>query len=74
MGEYLADWLEELPRARRAAAKPARLCRAAGGAEGRERSAERMNVRRVLTLDRRHFAAVRPRHCSGFEVLPLVQS
>jgi hypothetical protein len=32
--------------------------------------AERLNVRRVLTLDRRHFTAVRPRHCSAFEVLP----
>ena len=32
--------------------------------------AERLNVRRLLTLDRRHFTAVRPRHCSAFEVLP----
>jgi uncharacterized protein len=32
--------------------------------------AERLNVRRLLTLDRRHFAAVRPRHCPAFEVLP----
>lgn len=32
--------------------------------------AERLNVRRLLTLDRRHFAAVRPRHCSALEVLP----
>jgi hypothetical protein len=32
--------------------------------------AERLNVRRLLTLDRRHFAAVRPQHCPGFEVLP----
>jgi uncharacterized protein len=32
--------------------------------------AERLNVRRLLTLDRRHFAVVRPRHCSAFEVLP----
>jgi predicted nucleic acid-binding protein len=28
--------------------------------------AERLNVCRVLTLDRRHFAAVRPRHCPLF--------
>jgi hypothetical protein len=32
--------------------------------------AERLNVRRLLTLDRRHFSAVRPRHCSAFVVLP----
>jgi predicted nucleic acid-binding protein len=32
--------------------------------------AERLNVRRLLTLDRRHFAAVQPRHCSAFQVLP----
>jgi hypothetical protein len=32
--------------------------------------AERLNVRRLLTLDRRHFAAVRPRHCPAFDVLP----
>jgi predicted nucleic acid-binding protein len=32
--------------------------------------AERLNVRRLLTLDRRHFAAVRPRHSPAFDVLP----
>jgi len=32
--------------------------------------AERINVRRILTLDRRHFLMLRPRHCSAFEVLP----
>lgn len=32
--------------------------------------AERLNVRRVLTLDRRHFRIVRPRHCESFELLP----
>ncbi|NOX61909.1 MAG: PIN domain-containing protein [Chloroflexi bacterium] len=32
--------------------------------------AERLRVRQVLTLDRRHFHMVRPLHCDGFEVLP----
>lgn len=32
--------------------------------------AERLGVRRVLTLDRRHFGAIRPRHCPAFEILP----
>jgi len=32
--------------------------------------AERLNVRRLQTLDRRHFSAVRPRHCPAFELLP----
>jgi predicted nucleic acid-binding protein len=32
--------------------------------------AERLEVRTLLTLDRRHFAAVRPRHCDGFRVVP----
>ena len=32
--------------------------------------AERLNVRRILTLDRRHFLLMRPRHCPDFEVLP----
>ncbi len=34
--------------------------------------AERLNVRRVLTLDRRHFQMIRPRHCEGFQLLPTV--
>jgi len=32
--------------------------------------AERLNVRRLLTLDRRHFRVIRPRHCPAFELLP----
>lgn len=32
--------------------------------------AERLNIRRILTLDRRHFMMIRPRHCAAFEVLP----
>jgi predicted nucleic acid-binding protein len=32
--------------------------------------AERLNVTRVLTLDRRDFLMVRPRHCPHFEVIP----
>ena len=32
--------------------------------------AERLNVRRLLTLDRRHFAAIRPQHCPAFDILP----
>lgn len=32
--------------------------------------AERLAVHRIVTLDRRHFGAVRPRHCAAFELLP----
>jgi predicted nucleic acid-binding protein len=32
--------------------------------------AERLDARVVLTLDRRHFAAVVPRHCPSFRLLP----
>jgi len=32
--------------------------------------AERLKIRRVLTVDRRHFDMIRPRHCDGFEILP----
>lgn len=32
--------------------------------------AERLNVRRILTLDRRHFSVIRPQHCAAFELLP----
>jgi len=32
--------------------------------------AERLNVTRILTLDRRDFQIVRPRHCAYFELLP----
>jgi uncharacterized protein len=32
--------------------------------------AERLNIRRVLTLDRRHFGIIRPRHTPALELLP----
>ena len=32
--------------------------------------AERLNITRVLTLDRRDFQMIRPKHCDGFELLP----
>ena len=32
--------------------------------------AERLDAAIVVTLDRRHFAAVRPRHREAFELLP----
>lgn len=32
--------------------------------------AERLNVTRILTLDRRHFELCRPQHCAAFEILP----
>lgn len=32
--------------------------------------AERLDVRTVMTLDRRHFSIVRPRHVGAFELLP----
>ncbi|HET9243637.1 MAG TPA: PIN domain-containing protein [Gaiella sp.] len=32
--------------------------------------AERVDARTVITLDRRHFSVVRPRHCDAFELLP----
>lgn len=31
---------------------------------------ERLDQRTLATLDRRHFGAVRPRHCASFELLP----
>ena len=33
-------------------------------------TAERLNIKRLLTLDRRDFQLIRPRHCDGFELLP----
>ncbi|MCP4425535.1 MAG: PIN domain-containing protein [Chloroflexi bacterium] len=36
--------------------------------------AERLNVRRVLTLDRRDFRVIRPSHCPFFELLPEIDS
>jgi uncharacterized protein len=32
--------------------------------------AERLDAPTVITLDHRHFAAVRPRHRAAFELLP----
>ncbi|HXB64970.1 MAG TPA: PIN domain-containing protein [Solirubrobacteraceae bacterium] len=32
--------------------------------------AERLDVSTIVTLDRRHFAAVTPRHCPSFELIP----
>jgi predicted nucleic acid-binding protein len=32
--------------------------------------AERLHTDVIITLDRRHFAAVRPRHCAAFRLLP----
>jgi predicted nucleic acid-binding protein len=32
--------------------------------------AERLNILRVLTLDRRDFHLIRPKHCGAFEILP----
>ena len=32
--------------------------------------AERLGTDLVITLDRRHFGAVRPRHCRSFRLLP----
>jgi uncharacterized protein len=32
--------------------------------------AERLDTDLVITLDRRHFSAVRPKHCTSFQLLP----
>lgn len=32
--------------------------------------AERLNIKRILTLDQRHFRVVRPKHCQAFSLLP----
>lgn len=32
--------------------------------------AERLNTDLLITLDRRHFAAIRPRHVPAFRILP----
>lgn len=32
--------------------------------------AERLDVTKILTIDRRHFGAFKPRHCAAFEILP----
>ncbi|MEN3325448.1 MAG: uncharacterized protein V7638_255 [Acidobacteriota bacterium] len=33
-------------------------------------TAERLNIKQLLTLDRRDFQLIRPRHCDAFELLP----
>lgn len=32
--------------------------------------AERLNITKILTVDRRHFQLFRPAHCTAFEILP----
>lgn len=32
--------------------------------------AERLNINRLLTLDRRDFQLIRPKHCASFDLLP----
>lgn len=32
--------------------------------------AERLNITRILTIDRRHFGIFKPSHCDSFEILP----
>ena len=32
--------------------------------------AERLNITKILTIDRRHFNIFRPKHCATFEILP----
>lgn len=32
--------------------------------------AERLDIRRIFTLDQRHFRLFRPRHCDAFELIP----
>ena len=34
--------------------------------------AERLDTPLIATLDRRHFLAVRPKHCAAFEIIPNV--
>lgn len=31
---------------------------------------ERLNITKILTVDRRHFGVFKPRHCPAFEILP----
>lgn len=33
-------------------------------------TAERLDITRIATFDRRHFSIVRPAHTSGFDLLP----
>lgn len=32
--------------------------------------AERLNITKILTIDRRHFGMFHPKHCDAFEILP----
>jgi len=32
--------------------------------------AERLNIKKILTVERRHFSIFRPRHCDYFEIAP----
>ncbi len=32
--------------------------------------AERLKISKILTVDRRHFAMIKPGHCSGFQLFP----
>lgn len=32
--------------------------------------AERLNITKILTVDRRHFGIFKPSHCDSFEILP----
>lgn len=32
--------------------------------------AERLDITKILTIDRRHFGIFKPRHCAAFEILP----
>lgn len=32
--------------------------------------AERLEIRRILTVDRRHFGVFKPKHCESFEIVP----
>ena len=32
--------------------------------------AERLNITKILTVDRRHFGMFKPNHCEAFEILP----
>lgn len=32
--------------------------------------AERLNIIKILTVDRRHFSIFKPAHCESFEILP----
>ena len=32
--------------------------------------AERLKITKILTVDRRHFGAFKPRHCAAFDILP----